>query len=190
MIAWLLLLLGAGDYGAEARQSYVLRALEAIQKTDAKTLADAANYVSAMERNSCRSDFSRLRVQCLIQRAARNCRGLRDEERRAACTLYSDIIVSNTLSEKVMITQADRYQIMLRSRDYRTALRTELRRIYGRMATDFRLSNHYTCTASDGACIARSVDAYCFDQSDTQNLAWQHCVAALVWFIGTASSGG
>ena len=61
--------------------------------------------------------------------------------------------------------------------------------LYGSLAAGFRLSRHYACSGGDTACVARAIDSYCLDQADQQNLAWQHCAAGLVWFIGTSSGG-
>ncbi len=175
-----------GGYSREARQAYLQEALDAVRTADQKTLTDAASYVGVMERNACRSDFRRLRVQCLIEAATRNCRGFKDRARRRRCALYSDIIVSNTLSEKALIDDERRYQIMQENRDYRRALRRELSEVYGNLAADFRLSPHYTCTRAEPKCLAAAVDSYCDERADRQNLSWQYCAAALVWFIGTA----
>jgi hypothetical protein len=189
-LLWLLLASNPpSEYQSEARQQYLKRALEAITAADPRKLGDAANYVSTMERNTCQSTIPRLRVQCLIQAAAKNCRGL-DAERREQCTLYSDIIVTNELAENRLIDEQRRYQIMQEHRDYRSALRSELRGIYGTLAAGLRVSKHYACKAGDIACLATAIDNYCSDQADRQDLSWQHCAAGLVWFIGTAPRGG
>lgn len=183
---WLLLL---GAYDPETRRAHLLEALEAIQATDRQSFKDAASYIEAVDRNACQSDFRRLRTQCLIQAARRNCRGLRNETERRRCVLYSDVLVTNALSEEQMISEQERHQIMLSSKDYRSDLRRELVRRYGKLAAEFALSKHYVCTSSDAACLVAAIDGHCRDQADRRNIAWQDCAAALVRFIGTTSSG-
>lgn len=173
-------------YAPDERQLYLVRALEAIRATDEQTLADRIKYLSAMERNKCGSAFRRLRVQCLIEAAARNCRSIKDKEKQEHCNLYSDVIVTNALAEKQMIPEEERFRIMQKNRDYRSALRSELRGMYGSLAAAFRVSSQYNCDPGDSKCLAKAIDAYCLDRADRQNLAWQHCAAGLVWFIGTA----
>ena len=180
----LLLLLAA--YAPGDRKTYLVEAMEAIRRAPPEKLTDAANYLRTMDRNKCRSTIRRLRVQCLIEAAARNCRSISDGAKRQECTLYSDIIVTSVVAENRMISQERRYEIMQQHRDYRRALRSELQRLYGSLAAGFRLSDHYNCDAEDAGCLAGAIDSYCSDQADRQNLAWQHCAAGLVWFIGTA----
>ena len=76
MIALVLItgLVAGGSYGKEARVRYVSNALAAVANTDRETLDDTARYVQAMQRNKCRSAFHRLQIQCLLDRANRNCR--------------------------------------------------------------------------------------------------------------------
>jgi hypothetical protein len=179
----------ANDYQSEARRQYLKRALEAVTSADPQKLGDAANYVSTMDRNTCRSTIRRLRVQCLIEAAAKNCRGL-EADKKEQCTLYSDIIVTSALGEKRLIDEEQRYRIMQQHRDYRAALRAELKGMYGALAAGLRVSEHYHCKPADVDCLATAIDNYCSDQADRQDLSWQHCAAGLVWFIGTAPRGG
>jgi hypothetical protein len=183
MNALLLLLL---TYAPEERTSYLSTAIEALRSADAAKVGDASNYLRTMDRNKCRSAFSRLRVQCLIQAAAKNCRSM-EADRQQQCTHYSDIIVTTVLAEQLLIPEERRFEIMQKHSDYRAAFRVEVRRIYGSLAAGFRLSQHYACKPDDTVCLAKTIDAYCTDQADRQNLAWQHCAAGLVWFIGTAA---
>jgi hypothetical protein len=182
-LALLLVLLA---YAPDARRTYLSEAIVAIRSADPEKLNDAANYLRTMDRNKCRSAFRRLRVQCLIEAAARNCRSLGDADRKRECTLYSDIIVTSVIAENQMIDEERRYEIMQRYPDYRTALRAEARRLHGTLAADFRLSEHYSCEPGDTTCLAGAIDSYCSARADQQNLSWQHCAAGLVWFIGTA----
>jgi len=175
----------AGVYGPNERVAYVRDALAAIDASDEKTLTDTIGYIDVMDRNECRSVYHRLRAQCLIEVAKRNCRGQRGRKARRACVLYSDIIVTNKLSEGHFVTTADRYLIMHRHRDFRERMRAELRRRYGSLVTDFTLSEHFNCTSNDRDCLAEAVHDYCVEYADTHSLSWQHCAAAVTWFIGT-----
>jgi hypothetical protein len=187
VVALLVSLIAADHYSPDARAIYISSALEAIEDADKKTLADASNYISAMDRNRCRSAFRRLRAQCLIDAAARNCKSL-PADKREPCAIYLDIVVTNTLAEQQMLSEAERHAIMEKNRDYKSALRLELQRRYGSLAAGFRLSKYYSCGAGSAnrACLAAAIDGYCRDQADQQTLAWQHCAAALVWFIATS----
>ncbi|MFC1611528.1 hypothetical protein ACFL6C_11260 [Myxococcota bacterium] len=175
-------------YDAAARVSYVHDALIALREADPSTLEDTYGYIGVMERNECRSVFHRLRVDCLIEAARRNCRGRKGRENREPCRLYSDIIVTNKLSERYFVSTEERFAIMKRHRNYRRELRRELRRRYGSLVAGFGLSTHPACEAETGECLARGIDAYCLEYADTHNLSWQHCTAAVTWFIATSDS--
>jgi hypothetical protein len=183
-----MLLAGApADYAKEARVAYLREALAAVEAADPEVLSAAVDYVSAMERNACTSEIDRLRVDCLITSARRWCRTKQGAKDRA-CPMYSDIAVTNVLSEKHLISAEERYEIMRRSKNFREEMRRVVRRQHGALALDFSLASR-TCAPSDGACLAAKIDDYCAAAADVKNLSWQSCTAALVWFIGTNRGG-
>lgn len=175
-------------YAPAERVEYLREMLQSVKDTEPRTLEDTYGYIDVMDRNECRSIYHRLRAQCLVEAARRSCRGRRGRAARRACQMYSDVIVTNKLSEKYFVTTSERYRIMSRHRDFRQRLRLELRRRYGSLATDFGLSRHAVCPADDVACTARGIDAFCAEYADTRSLSWQHCAAAMTWFVGTARS--
>lgn len=178
----------AGDpYDTTARVAYVAEALEAVRATPLDVLDDTRRFLEVAERNRCKSAFHRLRVACLIQEAKRACRARRGKQSRRRCTRYGDLIVVNTLSEKRFLSAAEMYSIMRDHMDYRKALRVELRRRYAGIATAFALSSHAACRPDDAECLAAGIDAHCMEYTETHDLSWHQCAAALAWFIGTAS---
>lgn len=193
LLTWAAMLVGLparadkGVYDQEARVAYIRDTLQAVIKAGPETLKDTYSYIDVMDRNQCRSAFHRLWVDCLIQVAKRNCRGRKLRTARHSCGLYSDVVVTNKLSEKHFVSSDEKYKIMKEHRNYRRELRKELRRRYARLATEFQLSGHASCKHDDNQCLAGGVDGFCFAYADTRNLSWQHCVAALTWFVGTSA---
>ena len=75
--------------------------------------------------------------------------------------------------------------IMKQHKSYRRALARELRRRYAALVTELSMTTlRSTRTPTDNA-LAVAIDDYCRDVAGTRDLAWQHCTAAVVWFIGT-----
>jgi hypothetical protein len=195
-MVWIAMAVGAvlvgsdGTYASEARVAYLRKTLRALESSERKTVEDTFGYIDVIDRNECRSAFARLRAQCLVEAAKRSCRGRRRRAQRQDCLLYSDVIVTNKLSEGNFLSTAERYMLMKRHRDYRHQLRAELRRRYGTLVTDLMLSQHLKCAAGDRDCLTAAIDAYCLEYADTRSLSWQHCAAAVIWFVGTAKEEG
>jgi hypothetical protein len=101
------------------------------------------------------------------------------------CTLALDIVVSNVLSERQLVSTERRYELMRKNKDYRAAIYDEVRRVQGAQAVEFRLS---AGRLEDARALGEAIDAYCLASADVSDLSWQSCAAGLVWFIGT--SGG
>jgi hypothetical protein len=165
------------SYAPAVRVDYVQSALAAVRGARAESLEQAYNYLSAMERSACAAGAEWRRVDCLISAARRHCGGRPPAEARS-CTLYADVIVSNLLAEKHLVSTQQRYA-MMRQKDYRRALKIYVRRLQGTLATDFKLA-----TRTAGAALPGDIDRYCRTTADVSHLSWQSCVAALVWFIG------
>jgi hypothetical protein len=177
----------AGEpYDTGARVAYVTEALEAARATPLDVLDDTRHFLDVAERNRCKSAFHRLRVACLVEEAKRACRARRGKENRRRCTRYADLIVVNKLSESRFLSAAEKYAIMRDHVDYRKALRAELRRRYAGIATAFLGTRRAACRPSDAGCLAAGVDAYCMEYTETHDLSWHQCAAALTWFIGTS----
>jgi hypothetical protein len=74
---------------------------------------------------------------------------------------------------------------MNKQRDYRTALARELVRRHALLVAEFAMSRHFPGSRADSTALAVGIDGYCREIAGTRDLSWQHCVAAVVWFIGT-----
>jgi len=174
------------QYDREARIAHLRDALAGVQQTDLQTLENAYRYIETMERNACASSIARLRINCLVEKARRNCRGHKPKAKRTACLRYSDLLVVNAMAAAGLVSKAKRFALMQTQADYRRALRRELELLYGELAAGFRLSSSYGCTGTDPECLATAIDNYCLAYTDTGNISWQYCSAGLVWFVGTA----
>jgi hypothetical protein len=186
MLATVALLLGAGaargdsggSYAVERRVSFIAGALAAVRTTPPEALQAAADYARTLAHGACSAGVQRLRVECLMTAARRYCRDRAAEGGR--CEQYMDVLAANVLADEQLIPPAQRYQIMRHSKDYRHALARELGRIQGALAVDFRLRMG---PAGDDSAMAQKIDRYCVTTADETNLAWQTCVAALVWYV-------
>jgi hypothetical protein len=168
----------------DQRVGYIAQLLAAIRATDPTTLADTEKYITAVERNNCRAPEQSLRLGCLLEAVAQNCRQ-RDATLRERCQRISDVLVTNRLSEPVFIPKDVRYQLLDENRDFKLALRRELRAQYAVRVTEFAMSPHYPGDKASDAALAAGIDGYCTTVAGTRELSWQYCVAAIVWFIGT-----
>ena len=169
---------------AELRVAHIGKALAAVRQTPPDQLRRQNEYARALSHGACSSSVQRLKVECLMTASRRWCRNQGGAEAQR-CQSGMDIVLSNLLGEAQLIPTEKRYQIMSHHHDYRRELARELRRIVGALAVDFRLRMGET---DDDAQLARRIDQYCLATADETNLAWQTCVASLVWFIG--SDGG
>jgi hypothetical protein len=172
--------------GTDARVAYIAGLLDAIAATDPTALANTSNYIYVVERNKCQAPDEALHVGCLLEAATRNClqstSTLRDQCRRA-----SDVIVTNRLSENTFVPEALRYQIMESHRDYRAAFARELHRRYAILVAELAMSQAFPGSAANNAALATGIERYCREIAGSRGLAWQSCVAAIVWFIGTGN---
>ncbi|MCG8423751.1 MAG: hypothetical protein MJE77_38125 [Proteobacteria bacterium] len=174
-------------YQRDQRVQYIAEAIEALHTVDKKTIADIYSYLYVAERNQCQAPLRSLKVECLLVAARRNCEQRRGEQRKH-CHRISDVIVSNRLSERYFISRSTRYRIMQEHKDYRSGLLGELQRRYAALVTELRLSTHLAEGKLRGPQLASAIDEYCLNVSGTRKLSWQHCTAAVIWFIGTSPS--
>ena len=188
-----LLLVGApslhddGSTGAQRRR-IVRDTIDALREMDFREREDTYNYIYAVERNQCQAPLRSLKIGCLLEAARRNCRQ-RKGAARHRCRLVSDAIVANRLSEARFVSRSVRYQIMKEHSDYRGKLLIELRRRYARLVTGLYLEAPVPAGVPTEA-LADAIDAYCLGVAgQRQRLSWSHCVAAIVWFIGTSTEG-
>jgi len=174
-------------YLEKNRVAYISKVLQAFNETKIHKILNTYSYINVIDNNNCRSSLSDLRAECLLSYAKDNCRETGSAELRNNCELYSDIIVANKLSEKTFINRTERGR-MLKNTDYnfRTAMANRLQQKYARIVTRFLLTKGADCDNDDFECLARGLDLFCLDYTNTQSLSWQYCMSASLWFIGTS----
>lgn len=174
-------------YLKDNRVNYIANILAAITSANLQDILNVESYISVVDRNNCSSSLSSLRTQCLIQYASDNCKSLRQQSEQSKCELYSDTIVANRLSESVFIPRSERYRLLKNSRgNSRDVLRNRLEQKYSRLVTQFALPLQDECKLDDYPCVAEQLDSFCLDYTNKQNLSWQYCTSAIIWFIGTS----
>lgn len=167
-----------------ARAAYVADLIEALRATDHAALANTRKYIQVIERNKCQAPEMTLRVDCLLEAAAQNCKQLQGDARER-CQRASDVIATNQLSERVFVPNDVRFQLMSKQRDPRTAIARELHRRYALLVSEFAMSQHFPGPRADAKALAAGIDGFCSEVAGTRDLSWQYCVAAVVWFVAT-----
>lgn len=169
------------------RIAYIAGLLDALRTTEPAALANTSKYIAAVERNNCQSPEQSLRVGCLLEAAAQNCKQT-EPARRDQCLRVSDVVITNRLSEQVFVPKDLRYEIMNKHGDYRTELQRELHRRYATLVAEFSMSARFPGSTAEATGLATGIEGYCRDTSGARDVSWQYCVAAVVWFIGTEGS--
>jgi hypothetical protein len=165
----------------------VKNVLQAFQQTKLQKIYNTLSYINAVEKNNCRSALSDLKVQCMLSFAKRNCSAAGGAKLQHNCELYSDIIIVNKLSEHVFISRSERYHLTRNSReDFRTVMTKRLQEKYGKLVAQYTLTPLSDCKKDDLKCLAAGLDRFCLDYTNSNNLSWQYCVSASLWFIGTS----
>ncbi len=174
-------------YLEKNRVAYISSVLQAFSETTIHNIYNTYSYINVVENNNCRSRLSDLRTECLLSYARRNCRETTSVELRENCELYSDVIVVNKLSEKAFLDRTERYRMLKNTNDdFRTAMASRLQQKYARIVTHFSLTEGADCNNNDFNCLAKGLDQFCLDYTNTQSLSWQYCMSATLWFIGTS----
>jgi hypothetical protein len=177
----------AQPYLQENREDYIEKVLLAFRQTKLQHILNTYSYINAVERNNCRSALSDLKVECLLSFAKKNCSAAGGVKLQDNCELYSDIIIVNKLSESVFINRSERYRVTRKSSaDFRTALANRLQQKYGKIVTQFSLTPWSECKKDDLRCLAKGLDQFCLDYTNSKSLSWQYCTSASLWFIGTS----
>ncbi len=170
----------AGPYAADARAAYVGRALDGVRRLGTAARGALEEELYAGARNRCRAGLGVPPLSCLLAVARDAC--ARRPEQGPACALVADVIVTNQLAEPGLVTEGERMKILASAADYRAAMRAELSRRYAALAADLALAEPGT-----EAELPARIDRFCAGRE--RPLAWQRCVAALVWHIGTHEGG-
>lgn len=174
-------------YIEQNRIKYITNVLQAFGETPVNKIMNTYSFINVIENNSCRSSLSDLKIECLLSYAKNNCKETRSEKLKSNCELYSDIIIVNKLSEKTFVNRSERYRMLKNtSYDFRTAMANRLQEKYSRIITEFYLTKGSTCDDNDFECLARKLDKFCLDYTNTKSLSWQYCTSASIWFIGTS----
>ena len=177
----------AQPYLKENRVAYIESVLQAFRHTKLQKIINTYSYINVVERNNCRSTLSDLKVECLLSFAKKNCSAAGSTKLRNYCELYSDIIITNKLSENVFIRRSERYRVTRNNNyDFRTALSNRLQQKYGKLVTRFSLTSWSECEKDDLRCLATGLDQFCLDYTNSKSLSWQYCMSASLWFIGTS----
>jgi hypothetical protein len=174
-------------YNAERRSEHIAAVLHALRSAKPATRDNLVEYVHLLTQSACRGESASLRSMCLVAESRRHCSQLREPGRRLSCELLTDVIVTNRLAESYFIDDETRYEIMNKSKDVRQAMLSELRRRYAMLVIEYTMSKHVLAGSPSDVELAPRIDAYCRDDAHRQGLSWQHCVAAIVWFMGTSS---
>jgi hypothetical protein len=169
---------------AKDRASYVAELIDAIRATDHATLANTRKYIQIVERNKCQAPEMTLRVGCMLEAAAQNCKQL-PAGKREECQRASDVIAANQLSERLFVPNDVRYVIMSKQRDARTAIARELHRRYAQLVAELAMSKYFPGPRANSKALATGIDGFCTDVAGTRDLSWQYCVAAIVWFVAS-----
>ena len=176
-------------YLEKNRVAYISSVLQAFSETTIHNIFNTHSYINVVERNNCRSSLSDLKTECLLSFAKINCRETGSVESKDNCELYSDVIVVNKLSENTFVNRTERYHMLKNtSDDFRTAMMSRLQQKYARIVTHFSLTGGAECDNADFDCLAKGLDQFCLDYTNTQSLSWQHCMSASLWFIGTSKT--
>ena len=195
LVIWLAHILVTASFAASAdepylknnRVSYIENVLRSFRQTKLRNIMNTYSYINVVERNNCRSTLSDLKVECLLSFAKKNCSALNGSNNRNNCELYSDIIITNKLSEHVFINRSERYHVTRDSGvDFRTALANRLQQKYGKLVTEFSLAAESDCANDDYSCLAQGLDKFCLGYTNAKSLSWQYCVSASLWLIGTS----
>lgn len=174
-------------YTKKRREDYIVKVLETFDLTNPEYIRNTYSYIGIVDQNNCKSSLSNLRVQCLMDFSAQNCRELKDSKAIRDCEYYSDIIIVNKLSENIFVSRSERYRMMKNaSEDFRTVMANRLMQKYSRVVTEFSLSEFSSCRNKNFNCLAKGIDRFCLDFTNKQSLSWQYCMSAIVWFIGTS----
>lgn len=172
-----------GEPGKD-RPGYIAELLDAIRGTDRTTLENTRKYIRIVERNKCQAPEMTLRVGCMLQAAAQNCKQL-PAATREQCRHASDVIATNQLGERVFVPDDVRYALMSKHGDARTAIARELHRRYALLVSELAMSDFFPGPRADTKALATGIDRFCTDVAGTRDLSWQYCVAAIVWFVAT-----
>jgi hypothetical protein len=148
------------------------------------------NYITLLNNGSCAASTDSLKLSCLIESAKNSCYEFKKKKNREKCLLYSDIIITNKMSEEIFISRSERFKMMRTSSNLIEAERKKRNHIYSNILTAYYLSDSFDCyDGQDSICHAKQVDHFCSTWGINKGMAWHHCTASIVWFIGMNSRG-
>lgn len=170
----------AGPYADPARAAGIDAALEAVRSWPLARTRILNEALRLGARTECKAGTGAPPVACLIEVAAAHC-AARPVEEQGDCRLIADLLVTNMLGAGELVDRARRIELMSRSDDFRAAMDAELDQRYAELAAELVLDRGASALSEPGPAI----DAFCVARARTHAMAWQRCVAALVFYIGT-----
>lgn len=175
---------GERAYDQSARVRYIAAALAAIRASSPEALAGTYRYLEGVERSQCKAPLHSLEINCILEAARQSC-ARRDEAERQRCHRVSDVIADVHLGAEQLLTREVRLAIMREHTEYRPVLERELRRRHAALVIEMTMK---TPPSPGGDALAAAIDGYCRAVAGTRELSWQHCAAAIIWFIGTSEA--
>jgi hypothetical protein len=161
----------------------ISRALSAVRDLGAARRSQLERDIYQAARTRCHADRAQPAPPCLATAAAALCDG------DASCEAAADVVATNTRAESDWIDEATRARLVSLSGDYRVAVNAELRHRFAALAAELALAGGRDAAAIDRLCRDRDrVVHVCHGDDPTcvPSLPWSRCVAALVWFVGSA----
>ncbi|MEQ1876911.1 MAG: hypothetical protein ABL958_09720 [Bdellovibrionia bacterium] len=178
------IVLGASSATAEYEPIERVRALEsrlkALRANERVKIEEIKDELGRLSRGDCKSLFDSVTVKCLSKGAREFC-----GSRPKACLEIADLAAVNILNSGGFISKEEKFEISQSRRGYATEYERTLRDKYALLATEYLFGSRSKCGDGDTSCLASSIDAYCARHSPEENLPWQACVSAIVWFVGT-----
>lgn len=170
----------ASDFSLESRNLYIQNALKYFGSSSREEKTQLYIDLSLAERETCRSPYENLMLNCLKDTAAKNCKTRQDHQK---CNVISDIILVNKLNEKAFVSEAERLKIAGSTNNYGVEFGKLLLRKYAVLSTDFLLYSKNNCEEGQSECLSKEINRFCGNRADSKNMSWQACVSALIWFI-------
>jgi len=168
-------------FARDTRVTYVSNALAALDAMDPTTRVALTTELQTLARTTCKAAATEPPVACLLGVAAKTC-GSRPAGQQAGCKLIADLVFTNLVGEKEVVSSKVRLTLMNDVDGYRVAINRHLMSRYAILVARLTLSRGF----DQGAGLARSIDAFCSKHILRSSTTWARCVSGIAWYIGTA----
>jgi hypothetical protein len=165
------------------RVATIARALTAVRDLGPAGRDQLERDLYQLARTRCHGDAAPPTPSCLAEIATPLCRG------DATCEAAADVAATNTRAAADWVDKATRARLVHDASDYRAALTAELHRRFSALAAELALAGGRDPVAIDQLCRERDRKVRACPGDDptcVPSLPWSRCVAALVWFVGSA----